>query len=100
MPEFPNLPSIEQQLTDADARPGTALERLIRENQDFEMLRPEEFSDTVGIPPWLRIHWRKQHPDVTYPSDDPTGGYPRALKNLHAWMLVHQDLRPEAEQIV
>jgi hypothetical protein len=42
-----NWPSIEEQLAQAQSEPinrlaGTALERFIRENQDFELLNPEE----------------------------------------------------------
>ena len=85
-------PSVEEQLADDRIAPDSSLERLIRENQDFHLLRPEEASDRIGLPLWLRVYWRKNHPDQTYSADDPTGGYPRALKNLYAWMLAHPDL--------
>src|SRR4051794_27871751 len=90
----PVWPSIERQLAEAEVRPGSALEKLIQQNQDFHLLRPEEATDQIGLPLWLRVHWRKQHPELEYGADNPTGGYPRALKNLHAWMLTHQDLQP------
>ena len=86
-------PSVEEQLAASRAVKGTALEKLIRDNQDFEMLRPEEASDNIKLPHWLRVSWRKQHPKEVYSAKDPTGGYPRVLKNLHSWMILHQDLR-------
>jgi hypothetical protein len=73
---------------------GTALERLVRENQDFEMLRTSEASDKRGLPPWLRVWWRKNHPEENYSAKDPTGGYPLVLKEILEWMLTHQDLMP------
>jgi hypothetical protein len=88
----PAWPSVEVQLAQDQVRPGSALERLIRENQDFYLLRPEEASDRVGLPLWLRVYWRKQHPDRTYSGDDPTGGYPRVLKDLHVWMVANPEL--------
>jgi hypothetical protein len=70
---------------------------LVQENQDFQLLRPEEASDRIGIPLWLRVYWRKQHPELEYRRDDPTGGYPHVLRNLHGWMLAHPDLQPEPQ---
>jgi hypothetical protein len=84
-------PSVEEQLSRDNVPRGSALERLIRENQDFDLLRTEEADDQIGLPPWLRVHFRKQHPDQEYRADDPTGGYPRSLRNLHSWMLSHPD---------
>jgi hypothetical protein len=84
-------PSVEEQLSRDNVRRGTALERLIRENQDFDLLRPEEADDRIGLPPWLRVYFRKQHPEQEYRADDPTGGYPRSLRNLYSWMLAHPD---------
>jgi hypothetical protein len=96
MPQ-PAWPPIERQLAEAGVRPGTALEKLIQENQEFHLLRADETTDQIGLPLWLRVHWRKQHPEGEYRADDPTGGYPRVLRNLHAWMLTHQDLQPEPD---
>lgn len=90
----PVWPSVEQQLAQANVVPGSALEQLIRDNQDFHLLRPEEANDTIGLPLWLRVYWRRQHPELISSANDPTGGYPRVLKNVYAWMLTHQDLRP------
>jgi hypothetical protein len=90
----PAWPSFEEQLSQDRVEQGTALERLIQENQDFDLLRAEEANDKLGLPLWLRVAYRKQHQDQDFPADDPTGGYPRALKNLYAWMLAHPDLQP------
>jgi hypothetical protein len=83
-------PSLQQQLIDAKAIHGSALEQLIRDNQDFSILRPEEADDRLDLPPWLRVYWRKQHPDGKY--FGPSGGYPLVLERLLDWMVAHQDL--------
>ncbi len=48
--------SLEKQLTqeydEFKIESGSALERLVIENQDFEMLRASEASDKRGLPPW------------------------------------------------
>ena len=93
-PQGPMWPSLEQQLARDNVRPESPLEALIRENQDFGMLRAEEANDLIGIPAWLRVMWRKEHPEAVYSANDPTGGYPRALKDVHQWMASHQDLKP------
>ena len=85
-------PSVEEQLVRDNVPAGSALESLIRDNQDFSLLELSEASDRIGLPPWLRVHWRKQHPDLAHRPDDPALGYPLALKNLHAWMVTHPDL--------
>jgi len=93
MAENAAWPSVDDQIVAARAGRGTELERLIRENQDFQMLRPEEARDAVGLPPWVRVYWRKAHPEGQYSASDPSGGYPRALRRLYIWMLSHQNLR-------
>src|SRR5689334_13774397 len=85
-------PTLAQQLD--GVTPGSALEALIRANQDFSMLRPEEAKDTLRLPPWLRVYWRKAHPEGNYSATDPTGGYPLVLKEIYEWMMTHQDLQP------
>ncbi|MFL6195696.1 MAG: hypothetical protein ACJ75H_16080 [Thermoanaerobaculia bacterium] len=87
-------PSLKQQLVRAKAPAGSALEWMIRENQDFSLLRPDEAFDKVGIPLWLRVHWRKAHPDLEYSPLDPAGGYPLVLKEAAEWMEHHPDLEP------
>ncbi len=88
-------PTIEEQLEESRVVRGSALEKLILENQDFDMLRPEEAQDRLPLPEWIRVHWRKQHPEVEYKPGDPTGGYPLALRDLYNWMIRHQDLKRE-----
>lgn len=78
----------------SESSPSSALEKLIQDNQDFHLLRPEEAHDDIGLPLWLRVYWRKNHPEGVYSANDPTGGYPRVLKNIHAWMLANPDLKP------
>jgi hypothetical protein len=86
----PTWPSVAEQLAAAKVSPGSALEKLIRDNQQLETLRPEEANDKVGLPPWIRIYWRKQHPEAKYIG--PSGGYPLVLQQVHDWMIAHQDL--------
>jgi ribosomal protein S16 len=88
----PQWPTVEQQLQNDGVQPGSALERLIRSHQDFSILRPDEATDDRGIPPWLRVLWRQAHPEFSYRASDPSGGYPLVLKDIHEWMLDHQDL--------
>ena len=87
-------PSVDQQLKTSRVQPGTALEKLIQSNQDFAMLRAEEAHDKIPVPLWLRVYWRKAHPEVSYSASDPTGGYPHVLKEIAEWMTLHQDLVP------
>jgi hypothetical protein len=90
-------PSLDRQLQADSVVPGSALAALIAENQDFGLLRPEEATDTLRLPPWLRLLWRKHHPDDRYVPGDPTGGYPRLLNDIHQWLVAHQDLKPAQE---
>src|SRR5215213_3629997 len=87
-------PTVDQQIAKDKVARGTALERFVRQNQDFDLLRPEEAYDNVRIPLWLRVNWRKAHPEGDYSSTDPTGGYPLVLKEVYEWMVTHQDLKP------
>ena len=86
--------SVEEQLAAVKAPPGSALERLVRANQDFSALRKEEASDGLPIPLWLRAAWRKAHPEGNYSESNPTGGYPLVLKEAVEWMRHHPSLRP------
>ncbi len=85
-------PNLTAQLSHDHVLPGSALERLIAANQDFSLLRPEEAKDQLRIPLWLRVIWRKAHPEGNYSPKDPTGGYPLVLNEVHEWMLSHQNL--------
>ncbi len=94
----PAWPSLDEQLAEAGAPNGSALAKLIADNQDFSMLRPEEVQDRLRLPPWLRVHWRKNHSDYTYIPGDPTGGYPLALRDIYVWMKRHPDLQRAGDQ--
>src|SRR4051812_26409485 len=87
-------PKLAEQLRADAVMPRSALEALIAANQDFSLLRPEEVKDQLRIPLWLRVIWRRAHPEMVYSAADPTGGYPLVLKEVHEWMLSHQDLVP------
>jgi hypothetical protein len=89
-------PPIDEQLARDHVKPGSQLEKLIRANQDFNLLRPDEARDGNPLPPWLRVLWRKGHPQGRYSASDPSGGYPLVLQEVHVWMLTHQDLQPAA----
>jgi hypothetical protein len=89
--EPPEWPSLDEQLAAAQAIPGSALEQLIKDNQNFDLLQPEEAHDDVGIPPWLRVYWRKNHPDIPHSTVNPGAGYPDILDRVYAWMVSHQD---------
>jgi hypothetical protein len=91
----PSWPTIDEQLRESKVIHGSALERLIRDNQDFKLLDPDEADDRLRIPPWLRVYWRKQHPETAPAPGDPTKGYPLALRDIYEWMVTHQDLEPE-----
>src|SRR5215212_12064261 len=69
------FPTLDDQLKKAHAKKGSALEKLIRDNQDFTKLKDKDADDPI-VPPWLKVYWRKGHPEVDYDKDDPTGGYP------------------------
>ncbi|HKS22141.1 MAG TPA: exo-alpha-sialidase [Thermoanaerobaculia bacterium] len=79
--------------------PGSALDRLIRENQPKGEFRALQAPDNLVVPTWLRVLWRKNHPETrvaafSSAAHDPTGGYPLVLKEIWQWLLAHQDLKP------
>ena len=92
-------PTVQEQLVKDRVQPGSALERLILDNQDFSMLNPQEFNDHIRIPLWLRVLYRKNHPDDRFSPTDPTGGYPLVLHEAWEWMTTHQNLRPGKPEI-
>jgi hypothetical protein len=87
-------PTLREQMQADAVTPRSALEALIAANQDFSLLRPEEAKDKIPVPLWLRVLWRRAHPEMIYSEKDPTGGYPHVLKEIHEWMLSHQSLVP------
>ncbi|HEX3551778.1 MAG TPA: hypothetical protein VIA62_00940 [Thermoanaerobaculia bacterium] len=95
---FGSWPTLKAQIDRAEAPAGSALERVILDNQDFSLLRPEEANDKIQVPLWLRVAWRKAHPEIKYSAADPTGGYPLVLKEVAEWMEAHPDLRPGRPQ--
>ena len=86
-------PSLKSQLAEEGVPAGSALEKLIARNQEFQLLRPEEANDKISIPLWLRVMWRKQHPQGEFLATDGTGGYPLVLNEVNEWMVSHPDLR-------
>jgi BNR repeat protein len=92
-------PTLDQQLKVDRVEAGSPLEKFIEANQDFRMLRPDEATDKIPVPAWLRVAWRKDHPELTYSADDPTGGYPLVLREVYEWMLTHQELRPTTADV-
>jgi hypothetical protein len=81
-------PTLETQLT--EVIPGSALEQLIKDNQDFSILDPSEVNDRYAFPPWMRVWWRKSHPELNF--SNPV--YPIILKEILSWLRRHQDLQP------
>jgi hypothetical protein len=90
----PTWPALQTQLARDHVPQGSALERYIEDNQDFTLLDPREARDGIRIPVWLRVQWRKAHPEMKYDAADPTGGYPYVLKEVHEWMRAHPSLQP------
>jgi hypothetical protein len=85
-------PSIEDQLEKAKAPKGSALEKTIRENQNFEGLAPEELADNYPIPLWLRVAWRKQHPEIPMPAKNPGAAYPEVLSQIYKRMVANPNI--------
>ncbi|TDW97342.1 hypothetical protein [Dinghuibacter silviterrae] len=81
---------MEEQLTKDNIQPGTALDALVRANQDLTMLYPDEVNDALKQPPWIRIYFRKQHPELGPPGS--RVAYPLAIRDIREWMVNHQDL--------
>jgi len=94
----PIWPAVDHQLARDHVQPGTALEKLVRANQDFSILRAEEANDKLLIPLWLRVQWRKAHPEGNFSAGDPTGGYPLVLREVAEWMVSHQNLQAPPEE--
>jgi len=88
------FPTLEEQLKAAKVKPGSALDKLIRANQDFGKLKDKDAGDHI-VPPWLKVFWQKGHPEGKYDNlEDPMGGYPHVLKEILEWMVSHQDFKP------
>ena len=72
-------PTLASQLAKDQVPASSALADLIRQNQDFQLLDPSEASDRIPVPLWLRIVWRKAHPELIYSVFAPRCGYPHVL---------------------
>jgi len=92
MATSPTRPSAEDEIKRARAPKGSALEKLIRENQDYGLLAPEEFTDNYPLPLWLRVFWRKQHPEIPMPAKNPGAAYPEVLSQIHRRMVANPNL--------
>ena len=92
MPQKPKWPSLQEQLAAVKPSGGSALEKLIQNNQDFSLLDPQEAQDSYDLPLWLRVYWRKAHPELTHPKINPGAAYPDVLHTIHARMLANHDL--------
>jgi hypothetical protein len=84
-------PSVASQVRDARAPKGSVLEKMIRENQQFDMLAPEEVDDDYSPPLWLRVAYRKQHPEITFPEKNPGAVYPEVLSQVYQRMIANPD---------
>jgi hypothetical protein len=92
LPQDPRWPRVEEQLTTDSIPEGSALEALVRTNQRFDLLAPDEADDRLPYPYWLRVFWRAGHPAFRAAPGDATKGYPRVLSEILEWMLSHPDL--------
>jgi hypothetical protein len=81
-------PTVEEQLAEHRVPAGSALERLVRENQELEMLHPTEVEDDFPFPPWFRVYVRKGHPEADFP---PKAAYPLLFERVLEWMVSHPD---------
>lgn len=84
-------PSLPAQIAATGAPANSALEELIRAHQDSRWLAPGESQDDSGLPLWLRVYWRKSHPELAAVAG--AAAYPLVLKDLYQWMIHHSDLR-------
>src|SRR5262249_4066387 len=87
-------PSVAEQLAAGRVPAGSPLAALVAANQQVELLKGET-PDTLGLPPWVRVLWRKQHPSTSAPGN-PTHGYPLALREIHEWLVSHPTLEGPA----
>jgi len=89
----PPWPTLAEQLAGDCIAPDSALAKLVADNQEFWMLRADEREDSLRIPFWLRVLYRKEHrgPDFTFSADDPTKGYPHVLREGYRKLLANQN---------
>lgn len=82
-------PTLKSQIEHAKAPSGSVLEKMIRENQDFDLLDPQELDDEYSIPLWLRVAYRKQHPELQFPTKNPGAAYPEVLSQIYRRMMAN-----------
>jgi hypothetical protein len=82
-------PTLKYQIEQTGAPSGSALEKMIRDNQDFNLLATEELEDDYPIPLWLRVAYRKQHPEIPFPSKNPGAAYPEGLYQVYKRMVAN-----------
>jgi hypothetical protein len=93
------FPTLKEQLGEAKVIHGTALETFIAANQEVNLLRPEEHeNDGVGYPLWLRVYWRKLHPEQPNSVAGPINDYPDVLERIDEWLTLNQDLGPNPSE--
>jgi len=85
-------PTVASQIKNARAPKGSALESLVRENQNFDLLAQEEMEDDHPYPLWLRVLWRKLNPDIVMPEENPGAGYPGFLSEIYTRMVINPDI--------
>jgi hypothetical protein len=92
-------PSLEEQLATAKVIRGSKFEAFIQANQDTSLLRPGEHDgDEVGLPLWLRVYYRKRHPNEKPAPAGPAGDYPEYLHRIEEWMEANQELNPNPDE--
>src|SRR5215217_7189002 len=92
-------PTLEEQLARDHVVRGSVLEKVVRANQDTSVLSPEEEEgDGLDIPLWLRVMWKRAHPESRELEDDPSRGYPLVLQEAREWLVHHQDLKPVKDE--
>ncbi|MGA7615599.1 MAG: fibronectin type III domain-containing protein, partial [Thermoanaerobaculia bacterium] len=103
-PGSAHWPTVAQQVAQAGAKHGTALEALIMRYGPEPVLTsklfPQELNDGRNIPYWLRTYWREQHPETRCRIVRLQGGgfdrtyggcYPLVLHEVYEWMQSHQN---------
>jgi hypothetical protein len=94
-----SLPGAEEQIAAAQVDPNSPLAQLIRENQPAELpaAMAADVTDPgeIDVPVWVRVYWRRQHPEAEFVAEDPTHGLPKALEQFADWLLTHPTLESE-----